>query len=50
MLRHRKLGSVDAFIFGDMDGCVAAPSAPVLGVECDWEGIANYKYGEIVIE
>ena len=34
----------------DADGCVTVPSGPGLGVEYDWEGIAKYKDGEIVIE
>ena len=34
----------------DADGCVTVPSGPGLGVEYDWEGIAKYKDGEIIVE
>ena len=45
-----KCGYYDGLEAIDADGCVTVPSGPGLGVEYDWEGIAKYKEGEIVIE
>lgn len=60
-LVHPKLDSVsrlpvykDGYADGlnaiDSDGCVSVPQGPGLGVEYDWNRLAKYREGEIVIE
>ena len=45
-----KDGYADGLEAIDSDGCVSVPEGPGLGVEYDWERLAKYREGEIVIE